>query len=75
MADDVDVAFLAERIDVPGGIIRNACLSAAFLAAADEQQVISMPLLVRALQREMQKVGRLTTKADFGPWYHLVASA
>lgn len=75
VGDDVDVAFLAERIDVPGGIIRNACLSSAFLAAASDEQVITMPVLVRALQREMQKVGRLTTKADFGPWYHLVSSS
>lgn len=75
VGDDVDIAFLAERIDVPGGIIRNACLSSAFLAAAAHEKVITMPVLVRALQREMQKVGRLTTKADFGPWYHLVASA
>lgn len=75
IADDVDIEFLADRIDVPGGIIRNACMSSAFLAAATDEKVITMPVLVRALQREMQKVGRLTTKADFGPWYHLVASS
>jgi hypothetical protein len=57
---DVDIDLLAERAEVPGGIIRNACLSAAFLAAAGQGGgVITTELVVRTLRRELQKLGRL----------------
>ncbi len=59
VADDVDLAFLAERFKLSGGGIRNASLAAAFLAAEDAG-VIGMPHLVRAVAQEYAKLGRLT---------------
>lgn len=57
--EDVDVALLARRFKVTGGVIRNAALGAAF-AAADEGAGITMRRVVRALQRELVKLGHLS---------------
>jgi SpoVK/Ycf46/Vps4 family AAA+-type ATPase len=64
---DLDLEFLAERFELPGGTIRNAALTAAFLAA-DAGTEISMATLVAALQRELRKMGRLVKAADFGAY-------
>ena len=57
--EDVDLELLARRFKVTGGVIRNAALGAAF-AAADEGAGITMPRVVRALQRELVKLGHLS---------------
>jgi SpoVK/Ycf46/Vps4 family AAA+-type ATPase len=71
MADDVDLEFLAKRFKLSGGNIKNIVLEAAFFAA-DEGRPISMAHLVRATRREHQKIGRLISEADFGPYAHLL---
>ncbi len=71
-ADDIDVGFLARAFKLSGGNIRNVCLAAAFLAAADERPV-SMTDLVRATEREYQKLGRLTHEAEFGEHFGRLA--
>lgn len=63
---DVDLAFLAERVALAGGNIRNMALAATFLAAADGGQV-TMAHLVHAAQREYQKMGKLVTAEEFTP--------
>jgi ATP-dependent 26S proteasome regulatory subunit len=63
LGKDVDLDRLAQEVEVPGGTIRNAALGAAFLAA-DEGHRITMDTLVRAMQREMHKIGRLITSSD-----------
>lgn len=72
LAADVDLDFMAERIAVAGGYIRNIALTAAFLAAADGGQV-AMAHLVQATEREYQKMGRLLAADEFGPYRHLVS--
>jgi hypothetical protein len=57
LAPDVDPAALAARYPVVGGLIRNAAVAAAFLAAA-EQEPIRQAHLHRALRREYEKSGR-----------------
>ena len=57
-AGDIDLDFLAEEFELSGGSIRNTALTAAFLAA-DDDKPMSMPHVVIALQRELQKLGRL----------------
>ena len=59
-AGDIDLDFLAEEFELSGGSIRNTALTAAFLAA-DDDKPMSMAHLVVALQRELQKLGRLMT--------------
>ncbi|MGH3930787.1 MAG: ATP-binding protein, partial [Pseudonocardiaceae bacterium] len=60
----LDLELLARQIDVPGGNIRNIVLAGAFLAAADGG-MITMEHLVRATQREYQKMGKVLTAGDF----------
>ncbi|MGE3619575.1 MAG: ATP-binding protein [Acidimicrobiia bacterium] len=65
---DGDVEDLAARFDLTGGSIRNAALTAAFLAA-DAGGEVTTPLLVRGVSRELEKLGRLRNEDDFGPWF------
>ncbi|MDB4895043.1 MAG: family ATPase, partial [Firmicutes bacterium] len=71
LAPDVDLDFLAARLAVPGGNIRNIALGAAFLAAADGGP-ISMLHLVRAARREYEKAGRPCTEREFGAYLPLI---
>ncbi len=57
LAPDVRFAELAALYPVVGGVIRNAAVAAAFVAAG-EGSVITRQHFVRALQREYEKSGR-----------------
>jgi len=57
LGDDVDFAWLARGIRLPGGNIRNIALAGAFFAAGEES-VIRMSHLIQAARREFQKIGR-----------------
>lgn len=54
---NLDLAFMAERFKLSGGNIKNIALAAAFLAAEGEQEV-RMEYVIRATQREYQKMGK-----------------
>jgi hypothetical protein len=71
---DLDLSFVSERFDLTGGSIRNAALTAAFTAAAEDGPV-EMRHVVTAVALEMRKLGRLCTEGDFGSWYPLVTEA
>jgi SpoVK/Ycf46/Vps4 family AAA+-type ATPase len=73
VAADIDTAELARRFELSGGDIRNAALAAAYMAAAAARPV-QMDDLVRAVAREYQKLGRLVTEDDFGPWAGVLGS-
>ncbi len=57
LAPDVDVDGLATRYNLEGGLIRNAAVAAAFLAAA-EASPIRYRHLIHAVRREYEKAGR-----------------
>ncbi len=57
LASDVSYAELAAAYRVTGGLIRNAAVAAAFLAAADRTS-IGRRHLVRAIRREYEKSGK-----------------
>jgi SpoVK/Ycf46/Vps4 family AAA+-type ATPase len=61
LAPDVDVSFLARRLQIPGGSIQNIALHAAFLAAADGGPIGSVHLLA-ATRLELVKIGMLTAE-------------
>jgi hypothetical protein len=69
--DNLDLDLLAKLFKLSGGSIHNAALTAGFLAA-DAGTDISMGVVVEAVQREMRKLGRLLTPADFGPFANLL---
>ena len=60
-------------VPLSGGEIRNAALTAAFLAAHDESP-IDMSHLVRAVARQRGRQGKLPTAAEYGEYLHLVSA-
>lgn len=66
LADDVDLDALAQRFRLSGGNIRNACVTAAFLAAADDSSV-TMGHFLAAVRREHQKMGKLLIDDEGNP--------
>jgi SpoVK/Ycf46/Vps4 family AAA+-type ATPase len=71
LSPEIDFAFLARQFKLTGGNIKNVVLHAAFLAA-ENGNVIGMQQLVRATKREFQKMGKVCSKADFGPYYEMM---
>ena len=72
--DDLDLEFLAQAFKLSGGNIRNICLAAAFFTAA-ERRPVTMTDMIRATEREYQKLGRLTHEAEFGQYIELLTAA
>jgi hypothetical protein len=71
VGDDLDLAFCARAFDLSGGNIRNIVVTAAFLAAADDMP-LTMTHLVKGVQREYKKLGRLCLEAEFGRYFGLI---
>lgn len=56
--EDIDYRWLAERIKIAGGSIKNIVLNAAFSAARDNEPV-GMRHLLDGCKQEFQKIGKL----------------
>jgi ATP-dependent 26S proteasome regulatory subunit len=69
--DDVRFEFLARRMKIAGGNIKNIALGAALLARADGGS-IGMRHVVLSTKREFQKMGKICARAEFGEYYELV---
>jgi len=65
LAPDVDFTALAREVHMAGGNIKNMALAAAFYAAGDGG-VIRMEHLIRAANREHQKIGRSWDATQLG---------
>lgn len=63
LAPDVDLASIARAFKLSGGNIRNIALAASFFAAARSERVTQEDIL-RAVQREYEKVGKTTQISD-----------
>ncbi len=66
LGSDVNLRWLARRLKVSGGHIKNISLRAAFLAVQREGP-IDMDCLVVAARREAEKTGKLSALSDFRP--------
>src|SRR5262249_10561056 len=62
----VDYAMVS-KLNVPGGVIRNIAMHAAFLAA-DQSAPIAMSHILRAARVEYAKLDRPLTPAETGGW-------
>jgi AAA+ superfamily predicted ATPase len=69
--DDVRIDFLARRFKLAGGNIKNIAVNSAYLAA-DNGGRVGMEQVILATKREYQKLGRLCSKSEFGPYFGLV---
>lgn len=65
--DSIDVEFLAKKVDLSGGYIKNIAWLACFYAAEDGK-VLRMPHIVRSIRREYQKLGKAFLDSDFAPY-------
>ncbi|MFE6730242.1 ATP-binding protein [Streptomyces californicus] len=68
---DLDLAFCAENFELAGGNIRSIAVTSAYLAA-EAGSAVTMETVIHAIQREYQKLGRLTLASEFGPYLGLV---
>jgi SpoVK/Ycf46/Vps4 family AAA+-type ATPase len=64
----IDYGFLARQFKLSGGSIKNAVMTAAFLAASQNKK-IGMTEMVRSVRMELQKQGKLVMKTDFGKYF------
>ncbi|WP_217196772.1 ATP-binding protein [Streptomyces buecherae] len=70
-AEGLDLDFCAESFELAGGNIRSVAVTAAYLAAESGGRV-RMEDLIHAVQREYQKLGRLTLASEFGEYVGLL---
>ncbi|MFD4762075.1 AAA family ATPase [Streptomyces sp. NPDC058439] len=66
-AEDLDLAFCADRFELAGGSIRACAVTAAYLAA-ESGSPLTMRQLVTAIAQEYRKLGRLVLESEFGPY-------
>ena len=66
--NEIDFEFLAKKIIIAGGNIKNIIVSAAF-KAAESSGKIDMKHIILAAKSEMQKMGKLLLPSDFGKYY------
>ena len=64
---DLDLVMLARKCELAGGNIRNIALAAAFLAA-DDGGMVGMDHVIRAAQREYQKMGKVLMGKELAQW-------
>ncbi|MCX3059540.1 ATP-binding protein, partial [Streptomyces beihaiensis] len=66
-AEDLDLAFCADRFELAGGSIRACAVTAAYLAA-ESGTPLTMRQAVTAVAQEYRKLGRLVLESEFGPY-------
>ncbi|MEW1724986.1 ATP-binding protein [Streptomyces sp. NPDC093109] len=67
----LDLDFCADSFELAGGNIRSIAITAAYLSA-ESGTPVTMPTLIHAIQREYQKLGRLTLASEFGEYMSLL---
>ena len=65
-AATVDVDWLAKQFPLAGGSIKNAAVRAAFLAAGDRQP-IDLAVVIAAVERELDDMGRVVWQVPYVP--------
>jgi hypothetical protein len=70
---ELDLDFLSAAFRISGGNIRNVAVAACFYAA-ESQEPVRMVHVIRGIQQEYQKLGRLCLEAEFGEYHHLLAT-
>lgn len=68
---NLDFAFMADKLNLAGGSIKNIALNAAFFAA-HEGSPIGMRHIMLAAKREYIKQGKTFLKTDYGPYDKLM---
>ena len=69
--EEIDFQFLAERVELSGGYLKNIVLNAVFLAAA-RKEAVTMEDMVRSVIAEYEKIGQVASFLDLGTYSYLV---
>ncbi len=64
LSDDLELDVVARHFPLAGGSIRNIALAAAFLAAGENGGFVTATHVLRATQREFQKLGKTLSPAE-----------
>lgn len=62
--EELNLKFLARRLELNGGNIRQIAVRAAFLAAAEDKKQIQMKHMVHATRAELLKLGMISAERD-----------
>lgn len=68
---DIDFDFLSKNFEIAGGSIKNAVITSTFMAAAESSSV-GMKHIIKALEYEIKKQGKIVSKNDFGEYGYLL---
>lgn len=68
----MDLDFLASGFEMSGSQIKNSILSAAFLAAGEDLETVSMGHILRSVRKELAKSGK---KADTGGFWRILRAS
>lgn len=71
LSSDIDFDYLASQFEIAGGNIKNIAVVAAFLAAQSFEKV-SMKHIIKAVDYELTKQGKVLLNEDFGENSYLV---
>lgn len=72
LGEDVDLDFLAAGFEMSGSQIKNSILNAAFLAAGEDSEAVTMRHVLRSVRKELAKSGKKLTREDFGEYCALL---
>lgn len=71
MDKNIDFDFLANNFAIAGGNIKNVVITSTFMAAAEGTN-ITMSHILKALEYEITKQGKMISKSDFGKYAYLI---
>ena len=71
VSDDVDFEYLAKNFEIAGGSIKNIVLTSSFMAASESDKV-EMKHIIKSIEYELKKQGKMVSKSDFGPYSYLL---
>jgi len=71
LAKDVNFEFLSKQFEISGGSIKNVALTSAFMGASEDGK-ITMKHIVKALEYEIKKQGKMVSKEDFAYYGYLL---
>ena len=71
LSKDIDFDYLSKRFEIAGGSIKNVVINSSFMAAAESNKV-EMKHILRALEYEIKKQGKIVSKTDFGEYAYLI---
>lgn len=70
LESDIDFGFLARKLQMAGGSIKNIALTSAFLASGKNEKV-GMQHIFKAYQYELDKTNRAITRDEIGEYAYL----